>query len=576
MNKTLERNEMNKNYFQAKEMIRGALVGATFGALGAKIRDWYDMFHHVGGVAGLTSQEPGVYHGTSAPFNMAQLHDNLPKAAIDDTYVKMKIPLGVDAHAQGVPVVPSVDPVQHVTPAVHETPIVKSPIVHNIPKAPIHENIDPVKTNEYIPKDLDTNDTGINTPSHNADDVIKVDVPKDDVIQTPDAPATDVPIDDGEGMDHPIIEVKGEPIVNQVPDGTVPEVKIADAVNNVGNPGAVTNGDIAPLQRIYNTGGVADIAPNQPLGGNGGGIELANNPYKDIPNPHHLSRTDAFNFKPGTEHISEQDAPWHNVTATPEKGLRNPDDLKDFFGKENIEYERPDSDMINGMSHEECHKASDDLFEKNHFPFTSYDQYQKESMLQEMFGHGSKAIKEVANPDGTIRNARVYTMEYFKKAPEWATVEKIPAKYLFDFSNPTMINGSEIPKDQLESLVSSGTLKDLTPDATGPHTYEFAHKDELEKLSKLYRAVTPKQDQILGNDKPIGDENVESYMARIAKRIHKTINGTDYGIKDRKIAIEKIRKFRLGLSGSLRIGGSSVNFGPGGTSIGIGFNNGWY
>jgi hypothetical protein len=177
--------------------------------------------------------------------------------------------------------------------------------------------------------------------------------------------------------------------------------------------------------------------------------------------------------------------------------------------------DRPDSNTIDGIPYKEWNEATDNMFEDRGIKFESYAEYEKEKELQEFFGKGSHGIRynpiEDKNVEGT-------NMKYFREGKEWSTVNKIPAKYFFDFSQ------ANLSPEDTKILVDAGVLK-TNVTAMGDYSYSFAHQDELMRMAKVYDKFDPL------NSKPIGNESIEKYIGRITKELHKTDDGTLYIIK---------------------------------------------
>lgn len=219
-----------------------------------------------------------------------------------------------------------------------------------------------------------------------------------------------------------------------------------------------------------------------------------------------------------------------NIKADP-RHVEDLDDIRDTFGRKEVVIDRPDVEKINGIENRAWNKAADHMFKVKNVEFDSYEGYEKEDELQRLLGNAEQKVEYVESLD---KNAEVINMEYFRETPEWPTVNKIPAKYFFDFKDAKFIDGSNIPQEDLDKLVDGGILQKsvvTNPDEATVSTYSFTNREELERLSKTYREILPEKEIELGNDKPIGNETLEKYVGRMTKRVYEADDGTKFALK---------------------------------------------
>lgn len=202
--------------------------------------------------------------------------------------------------------------------------------------------------------------------------------------------------------------------------------------------------------------------------------------------------------------------------------LDNAGDVRKAFGRSNVLMDKPDNDIINGINYKEWNRATDNLFKEKDIKFNSYGDYEKEKALQEFFGHGKHGIQYDPKLDKRVAGTLMY---YFRESEEWPTINKIPAKYFFDFKD------ANLPAEDIKILVNAGVLKENIS-MFGVHSYSFSHQEELVRMAKIYNKFDPL------NSDPLGDESIERYVGRITKELHKTNDGTLYIFKKEASDIE--------------------------------------
>ncbi len=226
-----------------------------------------------------------------------------------------------------------------------------------------------------------------------------------------------------------------------------------------------------------------------------------------------------------------------NVKEDP-RYLETASDVRKAIGRHNVIIEKPLGKTIDGIEYKNLNKAIDYSFEKRNIKFDSYNEYNKEHELQELFGQA----KQVTRYDPTLdKNTEFIDVYEFRKMKEWNIINKIPAKYFFDFSDVKEISGDKIiniPQTDIDALIKRGIIiKNQIVDSNGTSTfnYTFSHKDKLLQLAKIYKKILSEKDIALGNEMPLitnnGEENIESYIRRITRRVYETNNGTLFATK---------------------------------------------
>lgn len=347
---------------------------------------------------------------------------------------------------------------------------------------------------------------------------------------------------------HPQVDPVG--IQNGTPKVTDPNF-IEDSSKNISPTsgayeysGDAGGGPISPTHGVYNTGGVRNMYPNAekiPAQMQSGNM-IDNNPNTSAPGngfTREVPMTDKEAIETGyvekpvgaprqgvEQAISGQDT--GRMIGTDPRHLQSAADVRHEFGRENVIIDKPETTTVDGIKYMNWSKATDHTFGVKGVKFDSYADYEKERELQELFGH---AKQEVVYNTALDKNVDTITVDYFRESPEWSsTITKIPAKDFFDI-NAAHATGTITDKD-LNTLIDKGIVK-LNVDDNGVSNYSFAHKDELERISKLYEKVDPL------NAKPIGNENIEKYIGRLTRDIHKTQDGTEWAVKPKAAAIEK-------------------------------------
>lgn len=301
-----------------------------------------------------------------------------------------------------------------------------------------------------------------------------------------------------------------------------------------------------------------EINPREKVGGYNTGEETGNvyprsGALKGGPNPESISRevpmtdreaifTNKGNnvFENGVdnnvnENLPMESDPRHFETAK---------EIRQTFGSKTVlidKAEYPTLDQTeDGVDYNDWNTANDNMFKQKGLEFNSYEDFNKERELQELFGVNTPTENpaKIVYDQNLGRNVEIpkhvsITQEYFRDMPEWKTVEKIPAKYFFQ---DDFLNGNKLPQAELDALVRKGIISQNP--LTG--TYSFSHRNEIERMSAMYKKLVSSKDyekfidkveHTLGNEKPIGNENMETYIKRITAKIYKADDNTLFGFK---------------------------------------------
>ena len=299
---------------------------------------------------------------------------------------------------------------------------------------------------------------------------------------------------------------------------------------------------ISPTSGVYNTGAGSSTSPNfassREVAGNGFTTEnpMTNEALaeKEILAKQNLPKNENAGANNNAGNIIENQSPNQVSINQDPRHADSLEQARDRFGRSNIEIEKPEGDYTNGIKHENWNKAADNMFKAKNVKFDSFESYEKEDELQRLLGSAKQEVKYVQSID---KNAEVVTMDYFREQPEWKTIDKIPAKYFLNsFEEASFADGTPIPKSDLDNLVAKGIIREninVTPGQATTTSYSFKNQAELERLSKTYGEVLSNEDISLGNDKPIGDENLEKYVARMTKRVYTADDGTMFAPKEK-------------------------------------------
>lgn len=226
------------------------------------------------------------------------------------------------------------------------------------------------------------------------------------------------------------------------------------------------------------------------------------------------------------------------------KHFENAKEIRQTFGNKTVlidKAEYPTLDQVeDGVDYNDWNTANDNMFEQKGLEFNSYEDFSKERELQELFGTNTYTENpaKIVYDQNLGRNVEIpkhvsITQEYFRDMPEWKSVEKIPAKYFFQ---DDFLNGNKVPQADLDALVKKGIITQNP--LTG--TYSFSHRNEIERMSAMYKKLVSSKDYEkfidkveykLGNDRPIGNENMETYIKRITAKVYKADDNTLYGFK---------------------------------------------
>ncbi len=177
---------------------------------------------------------------------------------------------------------------------------------------------------------------------------------------------------------------------------------------------------------------------------------------------------------------------------------------------------------VNGVAWNKWNESTDDLFENGkHLQFDTYSEYEKEKVLQQLFGRGYSGVEYV---ESLGKNAPVVNMEYFRESPAWKLVEKMPARYFFnDFKDTLGETANPMMPKEIPELVKLGLVRDnlvTTPYGEQIHSFTFHNRDELYRLSRAYARIDPL------NAQPFKDETMNHYVGRMMKGLNQANDGT--------------------------------------------------
>lgn len=171
---------------------------------------------------------------------------------------------------------------------------------------------------------------------------------------------------------------------------------------------------------------------------------------------------------------------------------------------------------IHGIKIKNWNEAMDFMFRERGITFDAFNKHEKESKLQQIFGHNKEEIQYI---ESIGKPTKVIKMDYFRDLPEWSIIEKIPAKYFFDFKNVKLSDGKILLQTDIDTLFKAGVLKDevVVSDKEITHNYSLNRKNELEEISEIYQPNSPLS-------KPFDYENIEQYIERLTKDAEKDNN----------------------------------------------------
>ena len=146
----------------------------------------------------------------------------------------------------------------------------------------------------------------------------------------------------------------------------------------------------------------------------------------------------------------------------------------------------------------------DYMFKEKNLNFDLDEDREKESRLQQLFGRNKEETKYI---EFLNKETKVIKMDYFRDLPTWQLIEKMPAKYFFDFKDVKNTDGTDYSLEDIDTLFKSGILKEeiaLVEDKMTTN-YSFTRKDDLIKISEKAK-IQPEE-----------NETIEQYIARTVK-----------------------------------------------------------
>jgi hypothetical protein len=534
LNALVEKNTKDQKfeiaYFKNTEMVRGAVTGAAFSLLGMKIREWTGDIHHY--------------------FSAGHIKEAATAGVLIDHTQKPDI---IEAPKQPEPVVEH--NVSHINHENHTVPQeqAKEPTIEEskTEEVKVDEEIKEIKPTERI---YNTGDVKDISPTH------RVYNTGEQYNQTTNPKIEDVRskiVVDGENNKIPN-EPSSEPKIIDGSKTNVDEVKLSktaelDQNNNV-TPGIKTQEDVLnntkepTMESGAPSGKQVLEASDQPTGE----LKVSNEIKDQVIAPKTPETNDFIEPKanietPNTDHIESikeinQDNLKEVTEGSTKLGLdaskvkevnidKDPwkiektSDVKAIFGKRNLILETPSENNIDDIKHEDFNHATDEMFKQRGVKFYTHSQYEKEKELQSLFGHVKKQVEYVPALD---KNAEVTSVDYFRQEPIWSDVSKVPAKYFINFNEEMLKNPGKLSPELVNKLLKAGVLKEeITTDEDGvvSSKFIFSRQSELMKIIKAYHKIDPL------NEKPIGDENIDRYIGRVTRNLHKTNDGTFYALK---------------------------------------------
>lgn len=171
---------------------------------------------------------------------------------------------------------------------------------------------------------------------------------------------------------------------------------------------------------------------------------------------------------------------------------------------------------IHGIKIKDWNDAMDYMFRERGITFDAFNKHEKESRLQQIFGYNKVEIQYI---ESIGKPSKVIKMDYFRDLPEWQIIEKIPAKYFFNFKNVKLSDGKILLQADIDTLFKAGILKDeiVVSDKEITHNYSLTRKNELEEIQKIYQPNSPVSE-------PYDYENIEQYIERVTKDAQKDNN----------------------------------------------------
>ncbi len=240
--------------------------------------------------------------------------------------------------------------------------------------------------------------------------------------------------------------------------------------------------------------------------------------------------------------------------------LETHNDVVESLGHRDVIIERPASTTIQGISHEDFNKAYDyKVIQQEKMVFSSYHQYEKDRLLQQLFGHAKGKIEYNKTLD---KNTFGIRMTYYRDdAPTWESTNRIPAKYFFGGNTRELLADPNVSKADLAVLEKAGVLN---------KNHEFINQKELLTISKAYARFDP------NNAKPIGNESIEKYIARLTRDMHQAKDGTYFIAKQGVDINELLRPQAQGAIQDVSVGGGSYEGNGFTTPVPLtNYDNGW-
>ena len=179
--------------------------------------------------------------------------------------------------------------------------------------------------------------------------------------------------------------------------------------------------------------------------------------------------------------------------------------------------EKPENPTVDGtITYKRWNTAASDLFDQHHIQFESRADYERENVMQQLFGHAEQKLNYV---EKLKKDVASITMHYFRAEKSWTTIKDIPAKYFIGKAG-TLDDLSHLSADQLSLLKEAGIVNNAN---------EFIRQSELLKITKAYAKYVKHTGE---SATPKDGETILNYITRITRDLHQNQDGTFFYLKN--------------------------------------------
>ncbi len=163
------------------------------------------------------------------------------------------------------------------------------------------------------------------------------------------------------------------------------------------------------------------------------------------------------------------------------KDIEKMSDARKIFTSQprNVVLNTPET-TTHGTNHYNWNKETEKVFETEKVSFSSFDEFEKERTLQNLFAHSEQ------------REGNALVMDYFREQKDWNTIQKIPAGAFIENDTITLANGE---------------------------VYRFENRAQLLRLRDAYMSINPR------TANPFPNETIEQYVGRLTKTVHQSTDG---------------------------------------------------